>query len=93
MSLLPTWQVPALSRMTIALMGTRSEMEQVRRQLEDVLNVWAVVDYSHVDHLERELFLVKVRVAADTNGGGNGRGAGKGKAGGGRKNNAAAAAR
>ena len=49
-----------VARMTIALLGGTDEFAQARRQLEDLVFVWAVVDYTAVNHIERELFLVKV---------------------------------
>lgn len=52
--------VKELSRMTIKVMGHGPQIEQCRRQLEDLVNVWAVVDYTDVSHLDRELVLVKV---------------------------------
>ena len=49
-----------VSRMTISLLGGEDEFTQVRAQLEDLVFVWAVVDYTNVNHIERELFLAKV---------------------------------
>ncbi|KAJ3107190.1 hypothetical protein HDU97_004610 [Phlyctochytrium planicorne] len=53
-------EVPDLSRMTIVLKGQASTIEQARRQLEDLVPVWAVLDYTHAKIIERELLLVKV---------------------------------
>ncbi|KAI8853379.1 small subunit of acetolactate synthase-domain-containing protein [Chytridium lagenaria] len=53
-------EVPDLSRMTIVLKGQASTIEQARRQLEDLVPVWAVLDYTHARIIERELILVKV---------------------------------
>ena len=52
--------VPELSRMCITLRGQGGTIEQVRRQLEDLVPVWAVVDYSNTEVVERETLLVKV---------------------------------
>jgi len=52
--------VPDLSRMCIVLRGQKGTIEQVRRQLEDLVPVWAVVDYSDTKVIEREIMLVKV---------------------------------
>ncbi|KAI9325097.1 small subunit of acetolactate synthase-domain-containing protein [Zopfochytrium polystomum] len=52
--------VPDLSRMTIILRGKEATIEQARRQLEDLVPVWAVLDYTHSKIVERELLLVKV---------------------------------
>ena len=37
-------------------------IEQARRQLEDLVPVWAVLDYTHTSVIERELMLVKVSI-------------------------------
>ncbi len=55
-------EVPDLSRMTIVLHGQDATIEQARRQLEDVVPVWAVLNYTKVRAIERELLLVKVSV-------------------------------
>ena len=52
--------VQDLSRMCIVLRGQEGTIEQVRRQLEDLVPVWAVVDYTNTDVIEREIMLVKV---------------------------------
>jgi acetolactate synthase small subunit len=52
--------VPDLSRMTIVVRGQESIVEQARRQLEDLVPVWAVLDYSEVRIIEREMLLIKV---------------------------------
>ncbi|KAI9332197.1 small subunit of acetolactate synthase-domain-containing protein [Obelidium mucronatum] len=53
-------EVPALSRMTVVLKGQAAEVEQARRQLDDLVPVWAVLDYTGTPIVERELALVKV---------------------------------
>ncbi|KXS20404.1 acetolactate synthase [Gonapodya prolifera JEL478] len=53
-------EVPDLSRMTIVLDGQHMQIEQARRQLEDLVPVWAVLDYTNTRTVERELLLVKV---------------------------------
>ncbi|WFD36697.1 acetolactate synthase [Malassezia cuniculi] len=52
--------VPQLSRMCVTLRGQDGTIEQVRRQLEDLVPVWAVVDYCNMDVIERETMLVKI---------------------------------
>lgn len=52
--------VQDLSRMCIVLRGQEGTIEQVRRQLEDLVPVWAVVDYTGTKVIEREIMLVKV---------------------------------
>ncbi|WFD44218.1 acetolactate synthase [Malassezia psittaci] len=54
--------VQDLSRMCIVLRGQDGTIEQVRRQLEDLVPVWAVVDYTNTKVVERELMLVKVSI-------------------------------
>ncbi|KAJ1968804.1 acetolactate synthase, regulatory subunit, partial [Dimargaris xerosporica] len=52
--------VPGLSRMTVTLLGDPMIMNQARSQLEDLVPVWAVVDYSHSKIVEREVLLCKI---------------------------------
>lgn len=53
-------EVPDLSRMTIVLKGQGNTIEQCRRQVEDLIPVWAVLDYTNTKCIERELLLIKV---------------------------------
>ncbi|KAK9463916.1 small subunit of acetolactate synthase-domain-containing protein [Lipomyces oligophaga] len=53
-------EVKDLSRMTIVLEGKDSVIEQARRQLEDLVPVWAVLDYTNTATIQRELLLAKV---------------------------------
>ncbi len=53
-------EVEDLSRMTIVLRGLDGVIEQARRQLEDLVPVWAVLDYTRTQIVERELLLAKV---------------------------------
>lgn len=53
--------VKDLSRMTIVLNGNHIQMEQAKRQLQDLCDVWTVFDYIGIESvLQRELCLVKV---------------------------------
>eukprot|EP01135_Chromosphaera_perkinsii_P005975 Nk52_evm4s376 gene=Nk52_evmTU4s376 len=52
--------VPNMSRMTLVFYDTENVAEQLRAQLEDLVPVWAVLDYTSVRKVERELLLVKV---------------------------------
>ncbi|KAG0054448.1 hypothetical protein BGZ83_011242 [Gryganskiella cystojenkinii] len=54
--------VADLSRMTIVLRGETETVEQARRQLEDLIPVWAVLDYTGFKIIQRELLLVKVSI-------------------------------
>ncbi|KAG2180983.1 hypothetical protein INT43_008565 [Umbelopsis isabellina] len=55
-------EVPDLSRMTIIFKGQNTPIEQARRQLEDVVPVYAVLDYTNTKLVERELLLVKCSI-------------------------------
>ena len=46
--------------MTIVLSGQDGVVEQARRQLEDLVPVWAVLDYTAAPLVQRELLLAKV---------------------------------
>lgn len=54
-----TTEVSALSRMTIVLVGGETQMEQARKQLEDLVHVWAVLD-SGRNNINKEMALVKL---------------------------------
>lgn len=55
-------EVEDLSRMTIVLSGQDGVVEQARRQLEDLVPVWAVLDYTQSPLVQRELLLAKVNI-------------------------------
>ena len=55
-------EVDDLSRMTIVLSGQDGVVEQARRQLEDLVPVWAVLDYTGAPLVQRELLLAKVSI-------------------------------
>jgi len=55
-------EVPDLSRMTIVLSGQDGVVEQARRQLEDLVPVWAVLDYTSAPLVQRELLLAKISI-------------------------------
>ncbi|KAF8982357.1 hypothetical protein BGZ52_001931 [Haplosporangium bisporale] len=55
-------EVADLSRMTIVLKGESTTIEQARRQLEDLVPVWAVLDYTGFKVIQRELLLIKVSI-------------------------------
>lgn len=48
--------------MTIVLKGLGGVVEQARRQLEDLVPVWAVLDYSQAALVQRELLLAKISI-------------------------------
>ncbi len=49
------------SRMTIVVGGDESILEQVRKQLEKLVDVVKVQDFSSVSHVERDLALIRVK--------------------------------
>lgn len=55
-------EVEDLSRMTIVLSGHDGVVEQARRQLEDLVPVWAVLDYTSAPLVQRELLLAKINI-------------------------------
>jgi acetolactate synthase-1/3 small subunit len=55
-------EVDDLSRMTIVLQGQDGVVEQARRQLEDLVPVWAVLDYTISPLVQRELLLAKISI-------------------------------
>lgn len=55
-------EVEDLSRMTIVLSGQDGVVEQARRQLEDLVPVWAVLDYTKAPLVQRELLLAKINI-------------------------------
>jgi len=55
-------EVEDLSRMTIVLTGQDGVVEQARRQLEDLVPVWAVLDYTSAALVQRELLLAKINI-------------------------------
>ncbi|KAI2365029.1 acetolactate synthase, regulatory subunit [Ophidiomyces ophidiicola] len=55
-------EVEDLSRMTIVLRGLDGVVEQARRQLDDLVPVWAVLDYTDAALVQRELLLAKVSI-------------------------------
>ncbi len=50
----------AISRMTIVVSGDDSILEQVRKQLGKVIDTIKVTDFTGIDHVERDLMLIKV---------------------------------
>ena len=57
---------PDLSRMTIVAIGDSAQVEQVRKQLEKLVNVVKVADITEGDTVTRELALIKVKATAST---------------------------
>lgn len=59
-------EVPHLSRMTIVVNGATTMVEQVRKQLDKVVDVVKVSDITGDDMIARELALVKVKATSAT---------------------------
>lgn len=57
---------PLVSRMTIVTSGDDKVMEQITKQLNKLINVIKVYDFTAEEHIERELVLIKVAVSADS---------------------------
>ncbi|KAJ6603112.1 small subunit of acetolactate synthase-domain-containing protein [Mycena sp. CBHHK59/15] len=55
-------EIRDLSRMCVVLSGQDGVVEQARRQLEDLVPVWVVLDYTNTRTISRELLLVKVSI-------------------------------
>ncbi len=59
-------ELPHLSRMTIVIDGTTAMVEQVRKQLDKVIEVVKVSDITEEDIVARELALIKVKATSST---------------------------
>jgi acetolactate synthase-1/3 small subunit len=51
---------PQFSRMTFVVKGDDKTLQQVRKQLEKIVTVVKVLDYSGASYVERDLMLIKV---------------------------------
>ena len=59
-------ELPNLSRMTIVVSGAAVTVEQVRKQLDKLVDVVKVSDISEEEKLARELALIKVKATSAT---------------------------
>ena len=59
-------EVPHLSRVTIIVNGTTATVEQVRKQLDKLIDVVRIFDITSEKLTGRELALVKVKASSDT---------------------------
>lgn len=57
---------PSISRMTIVVRGDEKILEQVEKQLNKLIDVIKVSDFSQSKHLERDLALIKVKADKST---------------------------
>lgn len=56
-------EVKDLSRMTVVLAGSDAVVEQAIKQLEDIVPMWAVLNYSGPHSVQREVLLAKISTA------------------------------
>lgn len=59
---------PGLSRMTVVVDGDDAKIEQVRKQLDKVVEVIKIVDITDEESVARELALIKVKATPSTRG-------------------------
>lgn len=59
-------ETPEFSRMTFVVAGDDRVLDQVRKQLEKIVTVVRVLDYSNQDYVERDLMLVKISTQEGT---------------------------
>ena len=57
---------PTASRMTIVVDGDEKTIEQVKKQLNRLIDVISIQDLTKEEHLDRELILCKVQVSLKT---------------------------
>ncbi len=60
LSVAPTLD-PTKSKMVITTTGNEQVLEQIKKQLNKLINVIKVVDYMDKDYVEREMILIKVK--------------------------------
>ncbi|MDE2150571.1 MAG: acetolactate synthase small subunit [Gammaproteobacteria bacterium] len=58
-------QEPTLSRLTLVTTGPDAVIEQILKQSRKLVDVVEVMDLNHLDHLENELAILKLRVDGD----------------------------
>jgi len=56
---------PLISRITLVTYGDMVIVEQIKKQLNKLINVIKVLDFTGTEHVEREMALVKVRAKAE----------------------------
>lgn len=65
LSVAPTLD-PSISRMTIVTSGDDQILEQITKQLNKLIDVIKVIDFTDQDYVEREMLMVKVTAEAET---------------------------
>jgi acetolactate synthase-1/3 small subunit len=59
---------PTVSRLTLVTRGDDQVLEQIEKQLNKLINVIQVTDFTETEHVERELVLIKVAADERTRG-------------------------
>jgi len=59
-------EIPNVSRTTIVVDGTTTSVEQVRKQLDKIIDVVRVFELGEEDTVSRELALIKVKATSST---------------------------
>ena len=59
---------PTVSRLTLVTRGDDQVLEQIEKQLNKLVNVIRVTDFTNTEHVERELVLIKVKADERTRG-------------------------
>ncbi|OGS44755.1 MAG: acetolactate synthase small subunit [Elusimicrobia bacterium RIFOXYD2_FULL_34_15] len=57
---------PTISRMTIVVNGDEKILEQVEKQLNKLIDVIKLNDFLNIEHIERDLVLIKVKADKNT---------------------------
>src|SRR4030043_1361646 len=57
---------PLVSRITLVTRGNNQIIEQITKQLNKLVNVIKVMDFTNTEFVEREMALIKVRAEAQT---------------------------
>ncbi len=65
LSVAPTLD-PTKSKMVIITSGNEQVLEQIKKQLNKIINVIKVVDFVGKDFVEREMILIKVKAKTET---------------------------
>jgi len=65
LSVAPTLD-PSKSKMVIITSGNEQVLEQIKKQLNKIINVIKVVDFMEKDFVEREMILIKVKAREET---------------------------
>ena len=56
---------PTLSRMTLVTIGSEEIIEQIKKQLNKLIDTVKLLDLTEGRHIEREMMLIKVRAAKE----------------------------